>query len=326
MPAFAAIHLPEEASLDSARLHRALTMALAAHPGITVIDDEVTRIATGDDVAVDCAGGGSHRAASVVLAGGVEIPRLLAASGLDVGVPPIVAGRGVSLLVRAAIAFPVAVRTPNRGFACGLHVVPRDDGALYVGATNRLSTRPDGHDLPGLSEIASLIEGAASQFNGALAGAGLIATRVGHRPVTPDRLPLVGRTSDSRVLIASATYRNGIVLAPRIGAAIAGELAAPGSLAGHPFDPLRTVTGLTLEDVIGTASRSLVASLEQPGGHLPYGRDEEMRRFITVALPAALGMDGAAGERLRAVAERLLRQAPAEEAIPLLFDLVTRER
>ena len=69
-----------------------------------------------------------------------------------------------------------------------------------------------------------------------------------------------------------------------------------------------------------------MASLEQPGGHLPFDREEDLRLFIAAALPALLGLDGARGEQRRAIAQRLLRQAPTEESIPLLFELMTRER
>lgn len=327
MPAFTALHIPDEASLDAAVLHAALGAALRAHPGVRVVDGGVERIELdGVGVKAHLDTGAAIDAARAVLAGGVGTSRVLAASSLDLGLPPLVSGRGVSLLVRSTAMFPTAVRTPNRGFACGLHVVPRADGVLYIGATNRLSTLPGDADLPTLAEIASLIDGAAHQFAGVLAGAGLVATRVGHRPVTLDRLPLVGTTMDERVLVATGTYRNGIVLAPRIGEMIAGELRTAGTLRGHPFDPRREVVGDALDAVVGRASRSLVASLEQPGGHLPFDREEDVRLFIAAALPALLGLDGARGAQRRAIAQRLLRQAPTEESIPLLFDLMTRER
>lgn len=39
----------------------------------------------------------------------------------------------------------------------------------------------------------------------------------GFRPITPDELPIIGITPDSRVLVATGHYRNGVLLSPLTG-------------------------------------------------------------------------------------------------------------
>ena len=117
-----------------------------------------------------------------------------------------------------------------------------------------------------------------------------------------------------------------ILLAPLLADLIATELAAPGTHAGHPFSPRRPTQEVDLETLLTTASRSLVATLEQPGGHLPFGREAELERFLAAALPALLGLDGQRRTRFEATARRLLRQAPPAESVPLLFYLAGRIR
>ena len=87
MPAFTALHLPDEASLDAAVLHAALGAALRAHPGVRVVDGGVERIELdGVGVKARLDAGASVDAARAVLAGGVGTSRVLAASSMDLGV------------------------------------------------------------------------------------------------------------------------------------------------------------------------------------------------------------------------------------------------
>ena len=158
--------------------------------------------------------GGCGHAGQVVLATGAETTALLRASGMDALLPPVLGGRGVSVLVRASRPVPMCVRTPNRAFGCGLHLVPRDDGHIYIGATNRLTTRVEPESTAQLAELSSLLGGATSELDVGLRKAELVQTFVGYRPVTRDRLPLVGRTDADAVLVATATWRNGVGLAP----------------------------------------------------------------------------------------------------------------
>jgi glycine oxidase len=68
----------------------------------------------------------------------------------------------------------------------------------------------------------------------------LVETIAGLRPGTPDNAPLIGASAAEGVLLATGHFRNGILLAPVTGAAIADLLmgeAPPAELAAA--DPAR---------------------------------------------------------------------------------------
>jgi glycine/D-amino acid oxidase-like deaminating enzyme len=84
------------------------------------------------------------------------------------------------------------LRTPNRAFACGLHVVPRGDGQVYVGATNVIS--PDPRQTALVSDVLFLLECGVRQVRRNLGRSGLRRIQVGNRPVALDGMPLLGET------------------------------------------------------------------------------------------------------------------------------------
>lgn len=325
---FGVLHLPDEASVDTALLLDALDVVLAGHPMTDVVHDRAASLepAADDEIVVLLESGAQRRARQVVLAAGADTTRLLLASErLEPGLPPILSGRGVSMVVRAPFALPAAIRTPNRGFACGTHLVPRAGGA-YIGATNRLSTMAPTARSARLDELSTLLGAAVVELNTELRHAELGAITVGNRPVTLDGLPLAGRTADPRLLVASATYRNGILLAPRLAEILAAEVLEPGSQSGHAFSPRRKLDippdGGWLS---ATAGRSLVAQLTTHGGRLAAGRSRELDQFVQLAL-VALTDDHGVDDGLRRKLSRLIERAPLEEVVPLVFETVSRHR
>jgi glycine/D-amino acid oxidase-like deaminating enzyme len=320
------LHLPDEGHVDAALVMDALDATLAAHPRVDVVDGRAAALVpAGDDgLTVRLGGGREWRASQVVVAGGAESTDLLANSeGIDAGLPPILAGRGVSLVVRATTDLPVSLRTPNRGFACGLHLVPRTGGLTYLGATNRLTTGPIGSAAPTVDELCTLLDGAVRELNTNLRHAEVISSQVGYRPLTLDRLPLVGRSADPRVLVASGTYRNGLLLAPAVAEHLVGEVLAPGSGAQHPFSPVREAKVALGPEVAGRAGRSIVAQLIGSAAGLAPGRAVELEEFLSLALEGLLD-DRPIDDRLRRKLARLLERAPVEEAIPLVFEAAVR--
>lgn len=122
--------------------------------------------------------------------------------------PPILAGRGASAPLNAPrLRLEHVVRTPNAAFACGVHLVPRADGTLYLGGTNRLTITPDPDRAATLDELALLATDAAQMLTPALRSGELLAPRVGLRPYTLDHLPLLGRLAEPSLLLATATPR-----------------------------------------------------------------------------------------------------------------------
>jgi glycine oxidase len=314
----AALWLPAEARIDTSALMNALTAAVTASPRCRWLD--TTAIAA-EQGRVRCADGEDVRAGDVVLAAGTGIPGLLGGNGAALGVPPILAGRGVAVLLRAqGVTPPHVVRTPNAAFACGVHLVPRDDGTLYLGGTNRLTISPDPNRHPTLDELALLAGDAARLLTPALRAAELLGSRVGLRPYTLDHLPLLGRTRDRSLLLATATYRCGVMLAPRIATLIADEITTPGALAEHPYRVMRPMPPPDIAPILNHGTAELLQHLLQGGGHLPPSAATEFTAFTALALRALTDEHSHLGAPLR----RLWATAPVAEALPSLFALAQR--
>ncbi|MFF9593824.1 NAD(P)/FAD-dependent oxidoreductase [Streptomyces sp. NPDC014646] len=314
-----ALWLPTEARVDSAALMEALSRAVEQHPRATWIPQPATAADAGT---VACTGGETVRARDVVLAAGCGIPALLQERGRPLGVPPILAGRGVSARLNApAVEVEQVVRTPNAAFACGIHLVPRTDDTLYLGGTNRLTLDPDLEQPPALDEVAVLAADAAALMDPRLQAASLQEVRTGLRPYTLDHLPLIGRTGEPSVLLATATYRCGVLLAPRLAELVADEITAPGSLDTHPYRARRPMPVPSIDDVLAQgAAQGLVEHLLQGGGHLTPAQQAEFTAFTSLALRALLDEDSKAGAAVR----RLWERAPVIEAVPALFALARR--
>jgi glycine oxidase len=72
-----------------------------------------------------------------------------------------------------------------------------------------------------------------------------VEARAGLRPGTPDNKPLIGRAGVPGVIWATGHYRNGVLLAPITGDAVA-ELLTGGELPAElaPFGPERFGAGV----------------------------------------------------------------------------------
>ncbi|MHB9862449.1 glycine oxidase ThiO [Streptomyces sp. YIM S03343] len=195
---------------------------------LTVTGDRATGAVTSDGTALG--------ADQVVLAAGSRSGQL--AGVPDAVVPPVrpVKGQIVRLTVPPRYA-PFLSRTV-RAVVRGSHVylVPRENGELVIGATSEdlgwdttvtaggvYELLRDAHELvPGITELP------------------LTETQAGLRPGSPDNAPLLGPTALPGLLLATGHHRNGVLLTPVTGDALAdalvtGELPAQ----ARPFTPGR---------------------------------------------------------------------------------------
>lgn len=159
-------------------------------------------------------------AGSIVLAGGSLSGRL--AGVPEAVLPPVrpVKGQVVRMTVpeRYAPFLSRTVRAVVRGSQ--VYLVPRENGELVVGATSEelgwdttvtaggvYELLRDAHELvPGITELP------------------LTETRAGLRPGSPDNAPLLGPTALEGLLLATGHYRNGVLLTPVTGDALAHAL------------------------------------------------------------------------------------------------------
>ncbi|MBT3149736.1 glycine oxidase ThiO [Streptomyces sp. CHD11] len=223
--------------IDPRRLAAALVTA-CERSGVTVHRGWAERllVAGGRAGGVLTSDGTEWGAGQVVLAGGSLSGRL---AGVPAEVlPPVRPVKGQ--VVRLAMpdrARPLLSRTV-RALVRGSHVylVPRDSGELVIGATSEemgwdttvtaggvYELLRDAHELvPGITELP------------------LTETRAGLRPCSPDNAPLLGPTELEGLLLATGHGRNGVLLTPVTGDALADALTT-GELpeAARPFSPRR---------------------------------------------------------------------------------------
>ncbi|MEE1928739.1 glycine oxidase ThiO [Streptomyces sp. TRM 70351] len=223
--------------VDPRRLAAALLTACAA-AGVVFRRARAQRLLVGGDRArgVLLADGAELACDQVVLAGGSESGRL--AGVPDDVLPPVRPVKGQVLRLRMppgpAPFLSRTVRAVVRGGQ--VYLVPRTDGELVVGATSEelgwdttvtaggvYELLRDAHELvPGLTELP------------------LAETRAGLRPCSPDNAPLLGPTALPGLQLATGHHRNGVLLTPVTGDALAASLAT-GELpeVARPFTPRR---------------------------------------------------------------------------------------
>lgn len=215
------VHAPGEGSIDPRATITALLEALRA-AGVEVRSGaEVTDgLLEGERLSgVRTVTGEELRAEAIVLAAGVWS----AASWLpEETQPPVRPVKGQILELRA-----VDGESPCERIVASerVYLVPRADGRLVVGATveergfDTAVTAGGVHEL--LREAYRLLPDVAEME--------LVEAMAGLRPGTPDNLPIVGPGALDGLLLACGHYRNGILLAPITGDAIA-ELLDGGEL------------------------------------------------------------------------------------------------
>lgn len=226
-----ALWLPTAAQVAGDRMAQALAHGTVLHggevrEGVTVLGLEhaaghVTGVRTGAGVVP---------AAQVVLAAGAWSGALTAELPHPLPVRPV---KGQSLIAETPPGWLRHIVTGTAG-----SLVPRGEGRLYIGATIENA----GFDTqPGLGQVADRINAAESLVPGARSLV-FVEARAGLRPASPTYIPIMGPVRGcSGLIAATAHYRNGILLGPLTGEAVA-ELLLGGHDALELFRRVGAVT------------------------------------------------------------------------------------
>ncbi|WP_308405742.1 glycine oxidase ThiO [Streptomyces tardus] len=209
--------------IDPRLLSRALLTA-CERAGVVTLRARAARLRTGSGgvAGVTLADGSELAADAVVLAAGSESGQL---AGVPAEcVPPVRPVKGQVLRLRMpdpAGRRPFLSRTVRAVVRGGpLYLVPRESGELVVGATSEergwdttvtaggvYELLRDAHELlPGITELE------------------LVETRAGLRPCSPDNAPVLGPTPLPGLHLATGHHRNGVLLTPVTGDALAASL------------------------------------------------------------------------------------------------------
>jgi glycine oxidase len=204
------VHVPGDYSVDGRALHAALLAAASAR-GVTLVQDRVISVLVRDGRAAGLELTGSTVEADAVVlalgAWGASLP----------GAPPVPVRpvKGQILRLRGAAGLVErTVRALVRGRT--VYLVPYDKDGLIVGAT--VEDRGF-HDL--LRDAIEVVPGVTELE--------LTETLARWRPGTPDNAPVLGPCALPGLVLATGHYRNGVLLAPVTGDAIA-DLVDTGAL------------------------------------------------------------------------------------------------
>ena len=216
--------------VENRRLVQALVAAVKSRGGVFRTGDPVI------DVIVR-----RNRAAGVVLPGErIGADRVVMAAGAWSGLlnwmpglpPPVQPVRGQIVCVDGSASTPIA-RVIN---GLGQYLVPRRDGRVLLGAT----VEKTGFDTRVTAGGLSAVMQHGLRMAPDLAGAPVVETWAGLRPMSKDGKPILGPADLEHLVLATGHYRNGILLAPITGRLVADYLATgkvPEAMA--PFLPDR---------------------------------------------------------------------------------------
>jgi glycine oxidase len=327
------LYLPNEHSVDSEQLMDTLFNLVTNHENCKYIDSHVVSVESkGDCWQIKTVDGASIQCAKVVLAAGSRSFEILDKELRDAaGLPKLFFGRGVSYIVRGLPEIKHTIRTPNRAFACGAHVVPRNGlGVVYVGATNTMGFHHEEEAGIQPAELHTLFDDTIHQICTDIRTARIEQIRVGYRPITSTREPVIGKTKLDGMFVATGTYRNGVLMAPLVASIIANDMGL-GTLSGchiNPFSITRSqakIEEIDWDCLTSIGVRDTIRFIQEPHGHLPYNRAKELEQYIKRLYDLILN-DGSAETELKHEIRSLLSAAPYSETMhQLYYKLISKE-
>ena len=211
-----AFSIEHDHQVDPRRLAACLRQAIETANGTLILQNAVAllhkhpRDPTSPVIGVALDDGSEVLAGEVILANGLAASTI---AGLpDWLVLPLRPVFGDILRLRVPESLRPLITATVRGLVRGtpIYLVPRSDGTVVVGATQR----EDGSPAVSAGGVYQLLRD-AQELVPAVAELELIEVTARARPGTPDNAPLLGRVADIRgLLIATGFFRHGVLLTP----------------------------------------------------------------------------------------------------------------
>ena len=227
----AAVRARGDLAVDPRKALEALSTAFRSAGGDVRQGADVAAVRGGAQPSVTLSSGDSLRAGNVVIAAGCWSSSI---EGVPEGLKRVlrpVKGQILRLRPRSS-ALPIrhTIRTEE------VYLVPRRDGETVVGAT----VEEMGFDSTPTAGGALELLRAADEVVPGIREMELAEVSAGLRPGSLDNRPLIGPTSVPGIVLATGHYRNGILLAPITGEAVAHLLAKGENMAAcRLFEPAR---------------------------------------------------------------------------------------
>ena len=300
--AFRCVYLPNEGAIDARSFLNALESSLVkAH--VPLINMSVRRVieSQGSVSGVELNDGTCIDAEVVVVAAGAQSEALVSGVSADISLLPTFPGLGLGMIAKRSKGAPFSsvIRTPNRGFACGLHIVPQGDGKDYIGSTNRIVHKI--MNVGWLEDVRYLSQYAMQQLDENIAHHQIERFLHGNRPITLDGFPLVGWLPIGGLYLMTGTYRDGLHTSPLFADHIANEILDGKALINSAFRPTRRpISTRTIEHSIEEYAHHSVATWYETGAdssQMPtkdlytYYRNSALRAYEQLGIDYALGPD-----------------------------------
>jgi glycine oxidase len=201
----------------------------------------------GSVVGASLAGGGTVLATETIVANGLQAGDLGGLpDGLDLPLRPV---HGDILRLAVPQHLQPLVTSTVRGLVHGVpvYIVPRQDGTVVIGATQREDALSDAVSAGGVYQLLR----DAQALVPAVAELELLECTARARPGTPDNAPLLGRVPAAPgsagdkaghvpgLIIATGFFRHGVLLTPAAAAICAGLLDGHADPRWAPFSPER---------------------------------------------------------------------------------------
>lgn len=214
------IHSPTGARVDGRKLRDSMVRAFEKRGGVLVRGEaEISVDGSNVRVSVD---GEDYPADRIVIAPGAWASDLFRPFGQEIPVAP----------QRGQLMHIGLQNTDTSGYPIitGFHhayMIPFSEGRIVVGAT-----REDGVGFDYRETLGGTLEvvGEALRVAPGLASASVLETRVGFRPFSPDRLPIVGALEGwPNVVVATGLGSSGLTMGPFAGATAADVVTGQGA-------------------------------------------------------------------------------------------------
>ena len=238
-----AIFLPREGAIPAAQV-MALMDRAAANSSIARIEGRAQAIAHAPGRStVELEDSRTLSARSILVAAGAWSSAIIdSIPELSARCPRVHFGTGRAYHVTHAADDPsprprTVLRLPNHPSGGSYHLVPFDDNSAYVGASNHVSATPEPDPL----HAAFALEDVADHLRIELKNAQVRPVH-GHRPISSDGMPLIGRTDLEGIFLATGTRRDGFTSAPVIARDLVCEMLLGKPMLDPVFKPDRSHT------------------------------------------------------------------------------------